>query len=126
MKKMKSTIQVMIFTGIGIIVALGFVLWILAEFFLSSFTIHEFNWWSVWGLLITFGAAVTGLIIAVMIMMRNDWNSYENRLKRYRENNGGGVNHENTENGFIRKGNMPRKAEKDHHKVDQEFRNHNS
>lgn len=90
MKKMKSRLRIMVFTGIGCVLGIGFFLWIIAEFFLSTFTPHEFNWWSVNGFLIVIGAAITGLIIAVMIMLRNDWNSYENRLKRYRENNVGG------------------------------------
>ena len=102
MKRMKETLKIVILTGSCIVILLGFVLWIIIETFLKISINSEFNWWSVYGLLIAICVIIIGLIASVFILAWKHTKEYERRLKHLQSlKNGGGVNHD--KDGFIRK-----------------------
>lgn len=115
---MKRTLRIMIMTGAGIVIILGYLFWILGEALFAITTDHRFNWWSIYAFLLTGAAILIGMVISVCIMSWKHAKQYNDRLKRMESAKNGGVNHENAEHRYRRKGRTSNPAEEDHQQAD--------
>lgn len=117
MKRMTSTVKMMIMTLAGIIASLILISWTGIEIVRVLVSNHQFNWWCIWSILLFILGIAISLCLSVFIMVRKDARRYEERLRKFNKI-GGGVNHEKADHGFRRKEFLSNQASENHRQAD--------